>query len=94
MNTLDLYFFQSRVQNLSLEQCQNLLVGIATRTPSLIFNLLDESTIPSDQPPTPSMSSNLPWCTCTRCRDMPTDTEKVCCGRLPDQCTTLLPVSV
>ncbi|KAK3106953.1 hypothetical protein FSP39_003821 [Pinctada imbricata] len=30
-------------------------------------------------------------CTCNKCREMPTDTEKICCRKQPASCTTLMP---
>lgn len=75
---------------MTLEQCQNMLVQIATRSASFILDILEQSNPMPDtpQPPRPGVPS---WCTCTRCRDMPTEEEKVCCRKTPENCTTLLP---
>lgn len=31
------------------------------------------------------------WCSCQSCREMPSDVEKVCCGKSPDSCISRLP---
>ena len=41
------------------------------------------------QPGSPAdPSSELWWCTCTYCRQMPTDLEKLCCGNTRERCTS------
>uniref|UniRef100_A0A672K456 P2X purinoreceptor 7 intracellular domain-containing protein n=1 Tax=Sinocyclocheilus grahami TaxID=75366 RepID=A0A672K456_SINGR len=32
------------------------------------------------------------WCVCQRCREMPSDIERKCCGQLPDFCISILAV--
>nr|XP_022297957.1 P2X purinoceptor 7-like isoform X1 [Crassostrea virginica] len=77
------------VQTLNLEQCQDILVQIATQSASVILDIMEQSNPSPEQPqPMPGVPA---WCTCSRCRDMPTEEEKVCCGRSPEHCTTLLP---
>ncbi|XP_061170877.1 uncharacterized protein LOC133180348 [Saccostrea echinata] len=77
------------VHSLNLEQCREMLVQIASRSASFILDIIEEAhPRPDPPPPLPGVPS---WCTCSRCREMPTQVERVCCGRSPEQCTTLLP---
>ncbi|KAK0132282.1 P2X purinoceptor 7 [Merluccius polli] len=79
---------RSRIQSLSHEQCQEILGRCLLRDPSLIFDVM------ACPPPDPSSQQdpNLPdWCVCMRCREMPTDIEKKCCGQPPQHCISLLP---
>ncbi|KAG5282112.1 hypothetical protein AALO_G00052340 [Alosa alosa] len=39
----------------------------------------------------PPTVPGMPWCTCTHCRDMPTNQERKCCGQNPATCVSLLP---
>ncbi|XP_078022366.1 P2X purinoceptor 7-like [Epinephelus lanceolatus] len=41
--------------------------------------------------PQPAGMPDVPWCICGRCRDMPTDLEKLCCGEEPNYCVSQLP---
>ena len=38
--------------------------------------------------PSPPPDEPLWWCTCTYCRQMPTDIEKLCCGNDRERCTS------
>ena len=72
------------------EQLRDLVVEMINAHPGLVFNILE----PADQQPGgyhPQPGDNLPdWCVCTKCRQMPTEAEKVCCRR--QDCVSLLPV--
>ena len=56
------------------------------REPSLIFDLL-AAYIPH---PT-SDPQQQAWCICTKCKELPTDLERKCCGQLLDSCVSMLP---
>ncbi|XP_062568754.1 P2X purinoceptor 7-like [Saccostrea cucullata] len=79
------------VHSLNLEQCRDMLVHIASRSASLILDIVDQVHPRPAIPPQPSLPGVPSWCTCSRCREMPTLMERVSCGRCPEQCTTLLP---
>lgn len=83
-----LRLFQEHLKALNLNQCRELLVKVGIRHPSLILDILDEAEPPNppEAPPAPS------WCTCSRCRPMPTAEENICCGKTPYRCTSQLPV--
>ena len=72
------------------DQLRELVVAMINDNPGLVFNVME----PADQQPGgyhPGPDDNSPdWCVCTKCREMPTDVEKVCC-RMQD-CVSLLPV--
>lgn len=57
------------------------------RLPGLLFDVLALQ----DNPQTPPVAGRMHWCVCSNCRDMPTDTERLCCGQPPDHCISKLP---
>lgn len=80
--------FKARIESLSLQQCQDLLGRCLLRDPSLIFDIM--ATAPPSDPP--GQGPNKPeWCVCMKCREMPTDVERKCCGQPPQHCISLLP---
>ena len=65
---------------------------VLERQPGLLFDIIpllqgsQSQDIPADQPPPPN------WCTCTNCKEMPTDVERKCCGANgPQYCVSTLP---
>ena len=68
---------------------------MALRHPSLlldVFDMTDEDGDP-EHPPPPGLEKPS-WCSCHRCREMPTDLEKKCCGKTPEGCLSVKPVSI
>ncbi|XP_070578696.1 P2X purinoceptor 7-like [Ptychodera flava] len=67
-----------------------LLQKIVDNNPSLVFNIVQQaSSQPGGYHPAPN--ADVPkWCICTRCREMPTDPEKLCCERQPNMCISQL----
>lgn len=66
------------------------------KQPSMMYDILDQRSRQAQQPEQPSPppnESHLDWCSCSFCRDMPTEEEKLCCGKLPNECTSRLAVS-
>ena len=41
----------------------------------------------------PAVPAAPNWCVCGNCREMPTATERVCCGYRPENCVKTLAVS-
>ena len=75
------------------DRMKELLLGALEQNPSLILDLYES---PVRQPGGfhPPGDSNVPhWCFCQKCREMPTENEKIRFQRSPDHCLTLLPVS-
>ena len=82
----------SIVEELSEGDCRQLLTEIARKMPSVILEIISRR---RDSPPSsPSTGSAPEWCYCTRCREMPSDMEKMCCGNTKDKCISILPVSI
>lgn len=59
------------------------------RQPAMMFDLLQTMERKPDEEKSPSDAPE--WCTCRKCRDMPTDEEKLCCGQAPDTCLSQTP---
>lgn len=64
------------------------------RHPSLlmdVFEMTHDDGHPEDPPPPGINKPN--WCSCTRCREMPNDAERKCCGKTREGCLSIQPVS-
>ena len=82
--------FQSMVQEMQPDRLRELFTQMMESHTSLVFNILE----PAERQPGgyhPPQDSQVPdWCVCGKCREMPTDLEKVCCGY--QRCMSQLPV--
>ena len=78
------------VRDMDPEKLREAFVELMESHPSLVFHVLE----PAARQPVgyhPPEGGNSPdWCVCGRCREMPTDMEKVCCGF--ENCISLLQV--
>ena len=85
------FFVQVIVQDKSKEELQNIVLQLLDSYPGIAFDILEDAPAPSGHGfhPHPS-GEDLPWCVCGRCRDMPKEIEKLCCGKI--QCVSLYPV--
>lgn len=87
-----LNFFQSKIDSLSIEECKDLIMKMIDNQPGLLFHLLEDGSSGAGYHPKPS--SNRPkWCSCDNCRPMPKQEEEICCGKVPQDCISNLPVS-
>lgn len=83
--------FQAFIEEMTDEERKELLLKAGEKHPSLFMQIIDGHHAPhggfhpqpTDQTPS--------WCSCLRCRDMPTQAERICCGRPPNQCQSQLP---
>jgi hypothetical protein len=83
------------VAQLSEERAKEVLCLVVDGQPGLIYNILDRIEVPQPSGYHPSPDSQTPgWCICSRCRQMPTLPERVCCNQHPDNCISQLPVSL
>ena len=58
--------------------------------PHVVFHVLDKAH-EKQIPTSPKPSSTSPnWCTCGNCREMPTENERKCCEKLPQNCWSTL----
>lgn len=72
------------------EERKDLLLKAGKKHPSLFMELIE--TVPhGGYHPQPGATSPN-WCSCMKCREMPTAVERVCCGRPPNRCQSDLPV--
>ena len=74
-------------------ELRHVVLQLAERQPGLVNDLIFP--VPPDQgyyPPVPTASPN--WCVCSRCRQMPTEIERVCCEQQPEHCISRTPVSI
>lgn len=78
---------QDRLQSITPSQRDALLQSVLDRLPGLLFDLLALQ----DNTQLPPLASNIHWCVCSNCREMPTDIERLCCGQPPDQCLSRVP---
>ncbi|XP_041465490.1 uncharacterized protein LOC121416098 [Lytechinus variegatus] len=71
------------ISRMSRDEIESLLYKTVQRRPGMLFDLMMQP--PDDNIPS---GENVPWCSCGRCIDMPTDAERLCCGRNPQDCTS------
>lgn len=80
---------RERIESMSEDEVRHLLFEILDAQPSLVFSKAAPAIPHGGYHPTNSEAIN--WCTCSFCRDMPTEVEKLCCGMTPDTCISILP---
>ena len=70
------------VQQLDMAAMRRLVASIITHHPGIVFDALDAMQVgaPTPPPPTAATSNHPKWCVCGRCREKPTDIERLCCG--------------
>jgi hypothetical protein len=67
---------------------------VCSKQPSLMLDILDTADSGGPEQPGSEGRAVPSWCICTYCRDMPTDREKLCCGKSRLNCQSRLPVSI
>lgn len=75
---------QTLASQLTRSKLEGIFVQLANRNPGLIIDLLQDA--PSNCSPDGQVTVNPNWCACGHCREMPTDIEKVCCGKTEQHC--------
>jgi hypothetical protein len=84
-------YFQARIEEMSDEERKELLFRTGEKHPSLLIDIIDQAAPQGGSHPLPDGAAPS-WCICLKCRDMPTQEERICCGRPPNQCKSQLPV--
>ena len=79
---------------MDMEELRRVLRLVCSKQPSFVLDILD--TVGGDGPEQPrSESRTAPsWCVCTYCLNIPTDRERICCGKSRENCQSRLPVSM
>ncbi|XP_038661084.1 uncharacterized protein LOC119970480 isoform X1 [Scyliorhinus canicula] len=75
---------QTLASQLSRSKLEGIFVRLAKRNPGLIIDLLQDA--PSNYYPHGPSTEVPNWCVCGFCWEMPTDIEKVCCGKTEQYC--------
>ncbi|XP_043566173.1 uncharacterized protein LOC122560045 [Chiloscyllium plagiosum] len=75
---------QTLASQLSRSKLEGIFVQLAKKNPGLIIDLLQDA--PSGHIPNGPSTEIPSWCVCGLCREMPTDIEKVCCGKTEEHC--------
>ncbi|XP_069110178.1 P2X purinoceptor 7-like [Argopecten irradians] len=86
-------FAKDKVENMSEREAKDFLLEVVERHPTFVLDVMETTDVQPQghHPPPAAGGQNLPWCSCGKCRDMPTPEERVCCGRNPDACLSLVP---
>ncbi|KAI4895813.1 hypothetical protein NFI96_021991 [Prochilodus magdalenae] len=74
---------------LTPEELRELGRTLLEKQPGLVFDVLRMLQCRNDAPPA-NLKSDLPWCKCGNCRDMPTKIEQKCCEQEPEYCISTL----
>ena len=93
LNTnVTIVWFQNRIREMPREEMEALLLRVCNANPSLMLELFEGEVVEGAGYHPPGGGSAPDWCVCGRCRQMPTEQERVCCRKAPAHCTSALPV--
>jgi hypothetical protein len=84
-------FSQDEIRAMTREELEDLLLNTVQINPGLMFFVMRPGVVPEGGFHPPGGQPTPPWCSCQKCRDMPTAVERVCCGKRI--CVTQTPVS-
>lgn len=85
---------QECISNMEVEGLRTALRLVCAKQPSFALDILEAMESGDPEQPRPGSSTAPSWCICTYCREMPTDREKLCCGKTKQNCISRLPVSI
>ncbi len=78
------------VSSLGVEELRALVVRLAIRSPSLVFDIMDATEIADNGDPDHERhhppEDVSAWCRCGNCRHMPSAAEQLCCKMQPRHC--------
>ena len=84
-----IYIFQAEVESMPVNDLRRLCLSMEERHPAIVLRPHQQQ--PGGYHPLPG--ANVPdWCVCQKYREMPTQIERQCCGKV--HCISLQPVSV
>ncbi|KAH3706183.1 hypothetical protein DPMN_036968 [Dreissena polymorpha] len=75
------------------EQLEEIILGVLDENPGLILDFHKPVARGEGGYHPPEGAESPDWCVCGKCREMPTQAERICCEREPRHCFSLLPVS-
>ena len=85
------YLMKVEVNRMDVEELRRALCRAIELDPGMMLEVMK----PAEQQPGgyhPTPGSSVPdWCVCTKCREMPTQVERKCCGK--SRCVSLQAVS-
>lgn len=76
---------EARINEMTDEDRRQLLLQTGERNPSLLLHLIDKPAPKGGFHP-PPVAAAPSWCTCLKCRDMPKQVERICCGSPANHC--------
>ncbi|XP_071147128.1 uncharacterized protein [Mytilus edulis] len=82
---------EERIDRMSEESAKDYLRRFVKDHPSYAFDVIDHDDTQHGGHHPPQDSPSPDWCTCTYCREMPTEAERRCCGRASQNCYSRLP---
>lgn len=83
--------WETRIEGMTDEERKDLLLKAGKKHPSLFKELIERVPHGGSHPQPGATSPN--WCSCMKCREMPTEVQRVCCGcPPPNSCQSDLPV--
>ncbi|XP_069132812.1 uncharacterized protein [Argopecten irradians] len=79
------------VRTMDEERVRDTLTKAISFHPGLIFDIIEPMARQSGGYHPFHGSTQVDWCACSRCREMPTAAERVCCGKSKENCISTLP---
>ena len=80
---------------MDVEALRMTLKTVISKVPSVMMDILDIHE-PANPGPGfhPPAGTPVPWCKCGNCRPVENEDMQVCCGKTPEYCHSLMPVSI
>ena len=86
-----MFFLQTRVDYMSVDDTREAIKQVSRVQPSFLLKILDKSYVSNGRPGPEQPHADQPsWRSCSYCREMPTQQERLCCKREPLDCHSKL----
>ncbi|XP_052213985.1 uncharacterized protein LOC127832518 [Dreissena polymorpha] len=83
--------FREDMKTMPREQLEKIILGVLDENPGLILDFHKPVARGEGGYHPPEGAESPDWCVCGKCREMPTQAERICCEREPRHCFSLLP---
>ncbi|KAH3797624.1 hypothetical protein DPMN_151208 [Dreissena polymorpha] len=83
--------FREDMKTMPREQLEEIILGVLDENPGLILDFHKPVARGEGGYHPPEGAESPDWCVCGKCREMPTQAERICCEREPRHCFSLLP---